>query len=236
MPYQTTPSTVNLPVAEILTNYTLFYVPLLAEALKKIFIAFVLLVFGLIVAGVLKLLVRTILRYIQVREWFKKIGLSEYFENFVWEDKLDNILAEVVFWLVMVVFLMVVFDVLGLSSINVFIQNVVNYIPRAVAGGLILLTGFIFGEIMRKLLLGVFHGLDKKVAKGASSFVKFVIIVFSLFAALSQWGVASEIINILTMGIVLFIALAGGLAFGFGGEQIAREILENLRDMFSHKS
>jgi len=233
---QNLPLNTNLSVGELFTKYTLFYVPLLEQVLIKIILAVVILAFGLIVAGVLKFLVRTLLRYIQVRQWINKAGLGEYFENFVWEDRLDNILSDVVFWLVMVVVLMVVFDVLGLSSINIFIQDVVKYIPKAIAGGLILLTGFIFAEIIRKLLLGVFHGLDKKIARGVSSFVKFVIIVFSFFAALSQWGVAVDIINILAMGIVLFLALAGGLAFGFGGEQIAREILENLKDMFSQKS
>jgi hypothetical protein len=34
------------------------------------------------------------------------------------------------------------------------------------------------------------------------------------------------------MGIVLFVALAAGLAFGLGGQEVAKDILENIRRHF----
>jgi len=42
--------------------------------------------------------------------------------------------------------------------------------------------------------------------------------------------VAADLIKILFTGIVTMIAIAGGLAFGLGGKDIAADILKDLRD------
>ena len=49
---------------------------------------------------------------------------------------------------------------------------------------------------------------------------KWAIIVFAVMAALVQLRVATELIQILFMGIVFMFALAGGIAFGFGGKGV----------------
>ncbi len=46
---------------------------------------------------------------------------------------------------------------------------------------------------------------------------------------MNQLGVAQDLIRILFTGIVAMLALAGGLAFGLGGKEIAKEILEELK-------
>jgi small-conductance mechanosensitive channel len=77
------------------------------------------------------------------------------------------------------------------------------------------------------------RGLEKKSASGVGVFIKWAIIVFSFLAALNTWGVAVEIVNTLVLGVVLFFALAGGLAFGLGGQETARDILESVsKDIF----
>jgi hypothetical protein len=47
---------------------------------------------------------------------------------------------------------------------------------------------------------------------------------------LSQLGVAADLVRILFTGFVAMMALAGGLAFGLGGKDLAAEILRALRN------
>jgi len=47
---------------------------------------------------------------------------------------------------------------------------------------------------------------------------------------LNQLGVAQDLIRILFTGIVVMLSLAGGLAFGLGGRELAKEILEELKN------
>jgi hypothetical protein len=219
-------------VISVLNNYFPSLVTSFLNGLVLLIVAIVVFLIGWLVAGVLREVVAFILSRVKFKEWLQAAGLGKYIEDFQWEERLDHILAEIVFWVVLLVFLMASLEVLGLQVVNSFIQNVVNYLPKAISGGLILVAGFILGEIVRKVLVGVLHGLDKKSARGVAIFVKWAIVVFAVLAAFNQWGIASEIVNILTMGVVLFVALAGGLAFGLGGQEIAREFLEDIKNKF----
>jgi hypothetical protein len=217
---------------DILNNYLLSLYPSLINYFLVIITALIVFFVGWLVAFLVKWFLEFILSRIKIKEWFTRAGLGRYVEDFTWEERLDKVLAEVGFWVVLAVFLMTSLDILGLSTVSSFIQSVVSYIPKAVAGGLILLAGFLFGELTRKVVSGVLRGLEKKTATGVSVFIKWAIIVFSFLAALNTWGFAVEIINTLTLGVVLFFALSGGLAFGLGGQEIARDILENIRKHF----
>ena len=46
---------------------------------------------------------------------------------------------------------------------------------------------------------------------------------------MNQLGVAQDLIRILFTAIVVMLAIAGGLAFGLGGKDLAKEILEGLK-------
>ena len=59
-------------------------------------------------------------------------------------------------------------------------------------------------------------------------FTKSVIVFFTILVVLNQLGVAQDIIRILFTGIIGMLALAGGLAFGLGGKDIARDLLSEL--------
>jgi hypothetical protein len=54
-------------------------------------------------------------------------------------------------------------------------------------------------------------------------------LIFVFLIVLNQLGIASDLIRILFAGIVAMIAIAGGLAFGLGGKEAARDIIEKLR-------
>jgi hypothetical protein len=222
----------GLTPLEVLNNYLLSLYPSLINAILKVLSALIVFFIGWIIAFFVKWVLEFVLSRIQIKEWFNKAGLGKYVEDFTWEERLNKVLAEIVFWLILLVFLMTSFDILGFSTVNSFIREVVNYIPKAVAGGLILLAGFLFGELTRKAVIGILRGLEKKSAAGVGVFIKWTIIVFAFLAALNTWGVAVEIVNTLAMGIVLFVALAGGLAFGLGGQETARDILENIKRHF----
>ena len=59
--------------------------------------------------------------------------------------------------------------------------------------------------------------------------VRYSIIVFASLAALAQLGIAKSMINTLFIGLVALLAIAGGLAFGLGGQDSAREWLDNVK-------
>jgi small-conductance mechanosensitive channel len=195
--------------------------------------AVIIFLIGWLIAFLVKLLLEAILSQIKIKDWFNKAGLGKYIEDFSWEDTFDKIVAEIGFWFVLLVFMMTSLDILNLTTVNKVLQEIIVYLPKAIAGGLIVFLGFLVGELVRKFLKGILHGLRKNTANSVSSFVKWSIIVFTILTALNTWGVDTRIVDTLILGFVLLISLAGGLAFGLGGQDIAKEILENLKKKIS---
>jgi len=66
-------------------------------------------------------------------------------------------------------------------------------------------------------------------AQALSTIARYSIIIFAFVAALYQLNVAPAFLQTLVIGIVAFIAIAGGIAFGLGGQGVARDFLEKLR-------
>jgi small-conductance mechanosensitive channel len=66
--------------------------------------------------------------------------------------------------------------------------------------------------------------------------VRWAIWVFAILVALNQLGVARELIQTLFTGFVAMVSIAGGLAFGLGGQNHARDLIENIKESISSKS
>ena len=59
---------------------------------------------------------------------------------------------------------------------------------------------------------------------------KWAVLILAFLAALDQLGVARAFITTLLQGFVAMLAIAGGLAFGLGGQSAAKDFLAKLRD------
>lgn len=224
-----------MTVGDILIQYSNRVFPALVDLILKIAGALIVLILGWFVAWILDYIVRWLVHSLKINDLLRKIGFGKYFERANIALQVEKALGFIVFWLVFGLFLMASFDVLGLSSVNFFIRQIINYLPTALAGAIILVISIFVGEFIKKLILVSLKGSGIKSIEAAASLAKWVIVIFGLLVAFTQWGVAPEIINTLIMGVVAFLALAGGLAFGLGGQETAREILEYIKRELKEK-
>jgi small-conductance mechanosensitive channel len=195
-------------------------------------LALLVIVVGWLISQFFKLLAELVIENSKLEEVLRKTKLESYFEGFSFEEKASRVLGEAVFWFVFLLFLMTATDILGLKLVTSFLRDLLYFIPKAVTSAFVVLAGFVFGDLMKKILYGVFRGFERRTADFASSIIKWSIVGFSFFTALNVLGIATELINTLLFGFMLFFGLAGGLAFGLGGQDLAKEVLENLRRKF----
>jgi hypothetical protein len=94
---------------------------------------------------------------------------------------------------------------------------------------LLLLVGFVVSKLVYDLLIASVRGLSKDSARTIAMVGRWSVLIFVFLVVLNQLGIASDLIRILFSGIVAMVALAGGLAFGLGGKDAARDIIEKLR-------
>lgn len=186
---------------------------------------FIILLIGIIISTFLRQLVREGLRIVKFESFLKKYGVPESKEAADW----STILSEIVRWFVIIVFLVPTAQVWGLGRFVDVLNNLLLYLPNVIIAVLLLLVGFVISKLVYDLLIASVRGFSKESAKSVAMVGRWAVLVFVFLVVLNQLGIASDLIRILFGGIVAMVALAGGLAFGLGGKDIAKDIIEKLR-------
>lgn len=180
---------------------------------------------GIILASIVKRLVIEILNALKIETYLRKYGIPEAKNEFSWV----NILAEIARWFIVILFLIPTAEVWGLPQITSILNTFLLYIPNIFVSAIIGLVGLVLARLAADIILASTKGLPASASRTIASVVRASVTIFVLLAVLSQLGVAQDLIRILFTGFVAMIALAGGIAFGLGGQDTARNILEAIR-------
>ena len=104
-------------------------------------------------------------------------------------------------------------DIWGLPRVDVVLSQVLLYLPNVFVAVIIILVGFVVARLAHDVILASTKGLSTETARTVASISRWAISIFVILAALSQLGVASDLIILFT-GLVAMLAIAGGIAFG----------------------
>nr|MBI5455616.1 hypothetical protein [Candidatus Levybacteria bacterium] len=184
---------------------------------------------GVIVASILKQVVLSLFKTLKLEEILKRYGVPEAKDQFSWA----NMLSEIVRWFVIIVFLIPTADVWGLQRIITVLNDFLNYLPNVFVAAVIAMVGFVLARLSHDVVLASAKGVDEQTAAAIASVVRWAVNVFVLLAVLNQLGVASDLIKILFTGLVAMLAIAGGIAFGLGGQGAAKDVVEEVKKKFS---
>jgi hypothetical protein len=197
----------------------------IAVFIPKFVAGLLILLVGIILGSLLKQIIVGGFKALKLEKLLKKYSVPQLKDEMIWA----NIFGEIVRWFVIIVFLIPTADVWGLPRIITVLNDFLFYLPNVFVSAVIALIGFVLARIAHDLILASAKGIDSQTAVSIATVVRWAINIFVILAVLNQLGVASDLIRILFTGFVAMIAIAGGIAFGFGGQKTAQDILENLR-------
>lgn len=203
--------------------------------LPSLIVALLVVIVGWVVAAALGRVVWQIVAAVHVDQLFERLNFKKPLERAGLKLNSGKFLGELVKWFLVLVFFMAAADILGLPQVTSFLQLVISYIPNIIVAVLILLAGAAFASFVQKLVRAGAETAELMHAGFVGSVAKWAILVFALFAALDQLGVARTFIITLLQGFVAMLAIAGGLAFGLGGQNAARSFIDKLRDEISDR-
>lgn len=215
----------SIAVSSVVLNATadfLNFIPSLVGGL-------IVLVIGLVVAAVIYRLVLGALKATQVEKYLAKYGVTHVEGH---ELEWSEILAEIARWSIIVVFLIPTFAAWGLGAVNTVLNRVVLYIPNVIVAVVLAIVGLVFAKLAFRVSYGAARSLGTHLAHTVAFVAQWAITIFVGFLVLHQLGVAQELLRILFAGLVAMIAIAGGLAFGLGGQGVAKSLLEAVVSRF----
>jgi hypothetical protein len=200
-------------------------------------IALIILILGWLVGALLGRAIWQVFKSLKIDDALRRAG----FESFVRRGgvNLDSgaFVGGLVKWFVIVIFLVASLDVLGLSQVNFFLQDVVlGYLPRVLAAALVLLVAGVIGDVTGRIVVTSAKTAGVSSAHFAGAIAKWAIWIFAILVALSQLGIAAAFSQTLFTGVVIAVSLALGLSFGLGGQEAASRFIEKLRGEMSGKN
>jgi hypothetical protein len=185
---------------------------------------------GWAIAIGLQKLVAQIIRAIRIDQLLEKIGAGQALEKAGVKLDVGNWIGFLVKWFLIFGFLLAATDILGLQDVSGFLRSVLLYIPNIVVAAVILVVAVWFASLMQRLVMASISASKIKTAAFVGTMVKWSILIFALFAALIQLGIAPMLLQTIVTGLIAMLAIAGGLAFGLGGKDHAARLIGKMRD------
>ncbi len=185
----------------------------------------VILCIGLVLSQIVRRLITTLFSVFKLDELFKKAGIGGKDQVKIWQD----LLIELGGWSVIILFLVPASEVWGLAKVSDILNHIIYYIPNVLVAVVIGFVGLVIANLVADFVRQSVNSMGATSSSTLSAMSRYAIIFFTVLIVLNQLGVAQDLIRILFTGIVAMIAIAGGLAFGLGGQSAAKETLEELR-------
>jgi hypothetical protein len=188
--------------------------------------AIIIFVVGWIIARFVKIGVEKLLKLVRFDKGTEKTGVREFLKKGDIVKAPSEIIGSLVYWFIMILVIIASMDALGLPIVSGLLDSIFLYIPNVVAAIIVLLLGFLMGNLLSAVVRTAASNAGLKNAEGLGKLALYAIVFFSGAIALIQLGIGEDIV-VSAFGLVFgAAALALALAFGLGGRDVAAEYLK----------
>jgi len=197
--------------------------------LPKIIAALIFIMIGILIGYALSEIIRKIIETIKLDEALKKLNFEKYIERAGYTLNSGRFIGSLVYWIFIIIGFLAAFEVLNLPIATTLLKELVFYIPKVVVAALIFIGSILAGEVLGKFTKATLKSAGHWSSEFIYGFVYWSFLIFGALTALYELGISKNIIQIIIGGFVAMLALAGGLAFGLGGKEIAQKFLESIK-------
>ncbi|MFZ3043578.1 MAG: hypothetical protein WA058_00500 [Minisyncoccia bacterium] len=202
----------------------------LVAFIPNLVVAIVIFIVGWLVGVGLGRVVMQIVNALRVDQALKSTGIERVLSRAGFGLSSGKFLGMLVEWFFIIVFLVAALDVLHLTTVNLFISDVVlGYLPQVIVAVLILLVAAVVANAAENVVTGSAKAASIHSAGFLGKVARYAIWIFAFLAALAQLNVATAFVQTLFTGVVIAVSLAIGLSFGLGGQASAARYLERFQ-------
>src|SRR5215208_2470307 len=190
------------------------------EYIPQLIGAIIILIVGYIVARILQAVVSRVLQAIGFDGWMERGGIKQFFDRAQTTETPATVLGKLVFWFVFIIAITMAADALGIQQVSAVLAQLIAYIPSIIAAILILILAALLANFLSSVVRGA-TGSDI-----LANIARYAIIVYAVFAAITQLGIAVELTAPTFLIVLGGVGLAAAIAFGIGSREVARDIVE----------
>ncbi len=180
---------------------------------------------GWVVAYVLKVLVRSILRLTKFSKLSENAGATQLLHQAALPSSTE-LLSRFVFWVAWIGFILLGVSVLGIVGLQDYIARFFLFLPRLFVALLILFFGLLAANFVSRAALLAAVNANFRSSRLLSISIRIVISIFALSMVFEVLGIAEQTV-LIAFGTAFGAVMLGlAIAFGIGGKDLAREFLE----------
>lgn len=221
---QTAQETVNASKQALVDSFTQAWGQVIMLAPKMVAMV-VVLVAGYVVARWIGGLIGVIADKIGLQTAAEKSGLARSMHDVGIRRPVPAIVGGIVFWLLMSVFVMAAFSILGLESVSLAMREVVNYIPKVLVATVVVVVGLLAATFVRGVVATSADRVGLSYAEYLAGGCYWVLSILTFIAAFNQLGIQFALLEKLILIASAGLAAGFALAFGLGGRDVMAGIL-----------
>jgi len=187
--------------------------------------ALVVLIVGYFVARLVGRLIVTFSERIGLQKAAERGGVVESMKDVGIERTVPQIIGAIVFWLLVFVFLMTAFKIIGLPGVTTAMEQVVQYIPKVLVATVVVVVGLFLATFLRGVIATSADHVGISYAQQLASGCYYILALMVFIAAFEQLEITFELLNYAILIAFAAVAVGFGLAFGLGGREVMSGIL-----------
>jgi hypothetical protein len=186
-----------------------------------------LVVIGLVAGWIVKILLHRILMAVKFDPLCERWGLSRAMAKAGVRRSCSSLVGRLSFWAVFLVFTFMGIDALNLPTATRLTAGALSFLPQLLTAVLLLWAGWLLAIFLAQGALIAAVNAQLGGARLIAILIRWGVLIFTAATVLTQLGIAKEVVvaafSITFGGVILALALA----FGLGGRDMARELLEH---------
>jgi small-conductance mechanosensitive channel len=200
-------------------------VGMISDFLPRLVVMLIIIAIGLLIALVLKYVLRGVLGLTKIDRVSEEAGASRIL-RIAHLPSMSILLDRSVFWITWFGFVLVGLSVLNVAGLQGQIARLFQFLPEVFIGILILFLGLMTANFLSRAVLLASVNAGFPSPRILSWSVRFVILILAIAMTLDELGVARQTV-ISAFSILLGAVMLGlAIAFGLGGQELARKSLE----------
>jgi Conserved TM helix len=196
-----------------------------ARYLPRLIVMLIIVFVGWVIAYLLKVLVRSILRLTKFSKLSENSGATQLLKQAALPSSTE-LLSRFVFWVAWVGFILLGVSVLGIVGLQEYTSRFFLFLPRVFVSLVILFFGLLAASFFSRAVLLAAVNANLRSSRLLSISTRIIISIFALSMVFEVLGVAEQTMLIAFGTAFGAIMLGLAIAFGIGGKDLAREFLE----------
>lgn len=203
-----------------------------ASAIPNIIGSIIVIVVGLIVARLIAKGIEALLKRLKIDRLADRLNEIELVQKSGIDLRLSYFIGRLFYYILLLVFLVVATDVLGMPVVSLMVSDLIAYVPRLLSALVLFVLGLLLSEGIRKVVLGTCAALNIPSGRVIATFVFYIVFLTMTISALAQAGIATELITSNLSILLGAIAFAFSLGYGLA----SRDTMANFLASFYTKN